>query len=405
MKSEKASRAELDRVQQAKLLRLLQVAVQQVPYYQVEAYRGISPSGAAREILAGLPILTRADIQKAGENIRNMRCKRTHKSRTGGTTGKPLEIWKDIEARSVAEAALWRGKAWAGIKPWHKTVSVRGFGKGSWYGQLRMRLLRKWTVEAFQPQSAERLKIRDLIRRVQPVSVEGYVTDLLSLADGQDLSAAGVRAVLTTGEMLYPEQKAELMRAFAAPVHSYYGCNEINSLVFECEQGKKHVTDEHVIMEAVDERGRVVWDEPGRLLVTDLDNHAMPLIRYELGDVGTLTRAPCACGRSLLVLQELLGRQQDALRNEAGDKLSATFFAGRFRDLRHIGQVQLVQTDAQSVEILYDGNADLAAPELKAMADEIRARLGGQMQVRTARVEKIPLTASGKRLLIKGMKA
>ena len=147
------------------------------------------------------------------------------------------------------------------------------------------------------------------------------------------------------------------------------------------------------------------FHEPGRLLVTDLDNFAMPLIRYELGDIGALTRQPCACGRSSRVLKELLGRRQDALRNEAGDRLSATFFAGRFRELRHVGQVQLVQTDARSVEILYEGEGASAAAEAQAMADEIRARLGAQMRVRTTGVRQIPLTARGKRPLIRGMKA
>ena len=405
MAGEGLSRGEWDRMQEDKLGRLLRSAVEHVPFYQMEAYRGAVGGGGARDRLAALPILRRADIQKAGEKLRDPRITRVRRSRTGGTTGEPLEIWKDVSAISVAEAAFWRGKSWAGIWPWDKAVYIRGFGKGSRLGRFRMRCLRKWTVEAFQPGAAERLQVRDLICRVRPVSVEGYVTDLLSLAEGQDLSSAGVRAVLTTGEMLYPEQKAELARAFAAPVFSYYGSNEIGSLAFECEKGTKHVSDEHVILEAVDESGRPVWDEPGRLLVTDLDNFAMPLIRYELGDVGTLTRAPCACGRTLLVLQELLGRQQDAWRNKPGDKLSAAFFAARFRDLRRIERIQLVQKDARTVEILYEGDEARAAPELKSVADEIRARLGEQMQVQAARVDQIPLTARGKRPLIRGMKA
>ena len=404
MAGEGMSREELDRMQEDKLGRLLRSAVEHVPFYQAEAYRGAVGGGAARERLAALPILRRGDIQRGGEALRDPGIRRVRRSRTGGTTGEPLEIWKDARAISAAEAALWRGKAWAGIRPWDKAVSVRGFDKIRWPGRLRMRLLRKWVVEAFRPQAEERFGIRDLICRVRPASVEGYVTDLLSLAEGQDFASAGVRAILTTGEMLYPEQKAELSRAFSAQVFSYYGSNEVGALAFECEAGSRHVAEEHVILEAVDEQGAPVWDEPGRLLVTDLDNFAMPLIRYELGDIGALTRQPCACGRSSRVLKELLGRRQDALRNEAGDRLSATFFAGRFRGLRHVGQVQLVQADARSVEILYEGEGAPAAAEAQAMADEIRARLGAQMSVRTTGVKQIPLTARGKRPLIRGIK-
>ena len=402
--SEQWPRDRLEALQKAKLVSLLQAASREVPFYRNGPYRESSPEGSARDILERLPILSRAAIQQAGGDMLNPTCKRVQRSRTGGTTGEPLEIWRDRATAAMGEAALWRGKSWAGIKPWDKAVAVKGFGKGSRLGRLRMRLLNKWVVPAFQPRSEERSKAQDLIRRVRPAVVEGYVTDLLSLVEGQDFSAAQVRAVLTTGEMLYPEQKKILSAAFAAPVFSYYGCNEISSLAYECEHGAKHVVDEHVIMEAVDDAGAAVWDRPGRLLVTDLDNRAMPLIRYELGDRGTLAREICACGRRLLVLSELAGRQQDALCNAAGARLSATFFAGRFRDFRHLGRFQLVQEDAHSVEILHEGAGAPADAEAESIAEEIRQRLGSAMQIRTRRVDQIPLTARGKRLLIRGMK-
>lgn len=405
LRSERWPRERLDDLQRAKLSDRLAAAVREVPYYRNHgAYAAADRAGSAGKILRRLPILRRSDIQRAGRDMLGPGHVRAQRSRTGGTTGAPLEVWRDAATRTMAEAALWRGKSWAGIRPWDKAVSVRGMGKASVLGRLRMRLLRKWVVEAFQPAPDQRRRIRDLIGRIRPVSVEGYVTDLLDLARGQDISAAGIRTVLTTGEMLYAHQKTELEQAFGAPVHSYYGCNEIAALAFECERGMRHVTDEHVVLEAVNADGEPVWDEPGRLLVTDLDNRAMPLIRYELGDIGVLSREPCACGRAHRVLKELVGRQQESIRNETGERLSATFFAGRFRNLRHVGRLQLVQEDVRSVEILYDGDEADAALELRDIVHEIRSRLGEEMKIRATRVDAIPLTARGKRPLIRGMK-
>ena len=401
--SERASRAELDALQRTKLLGLLHFARMAVPFYQGRELPG-DLEMSAREILARMPILGRAEIQQAGRSILGPSRQRVQWTRTGGTTGAPLAVARDGSTIAMGEAALWRGKGWAGIRPWDKSVAVKGFGGASWPGRVRMRALRRWVVPAFQPRSEERIKALELIRRVRPAVIEGYVTDLLNLTDGHPVSDAGIGAVLTTGEMLYPAQKEQLASAFGAPVHSYYGCNEIASLAFECERGVLHVADEHVLVEAVDGDGQPVWETPGRLLVTDLDNRAMPLIRYELGDAGILTREPCGCGRTLTVLKELSGRQQDAIRNPAGEKLSATFFAGRFRDLRHVGGIQLVQEDVRSVEILHEGDGPAAAAELEAIAGEIRSRLGSQMQIQTRRVEAIPLTARGKRLLIRGLK-
>jgi phenylacetate-CoA ligase len=266
-----------------------------------------------------------------------------------------------------------------------------------------MRIYRKWVVEAFQPGHFEKDRVQRLLKRIRPRVVEGYVTDLLSLVEGCDLSSAGVRAVFTTGEMLYADQKGILENAFGAPVYSYYGSNEVAGLAFMCEEGSSHITDEHVVLEAVNEANEQVWDEPGRLLVTDLDNHAMPLIRYELGDIGVLSREHCACGRHLLVLKNLLGREQDCLQNKDGEKLSATFFAGRFRDMRGIGRFQLIQDTPQHIRLLYEGTPDACREDLDAIVSEIWARLGCGMLVETTNVDSVSLTPTGKRPLIRGM--
>ncbi len=406
MESQWFSRQSLDEVQALKLSMLLKTAFDQIPYYRKYGSCMQAEFKLAQSRLAQLPILTKDEVRQAGKNLRcsaGMQ-RRVVRATTGGTTGEPIEVWKSVASVSMSEAAVWRGKAWAGIGPWSKAVVVHGFGGGSWYGRLRMRLLRRWPVEAFRTKSADRQKTREIISRVRPVVLEGFVSDLLGIAEEQYLEHCGVKVVLTTGEMLYDFQRTVLENAFKARVSEYYGSNEVNSIAFECELGAKHVTDEHVIIETVDDKGHPVWDEPGRILVTELDNMFMPLIRYELGDIGVLSTEPCQCGRKLLVLKSLSGRQQDVLQNAEGDRLSATFFAGRFKELRAIRRLQLVQYGLNNIEIRYEGDVNRATEEIEAIKREIHGRLGLKMSICSSHVTEIERTPAGKRLLVVGLR-
>jgi phenylacetate-CoA ligase len=392
----------LERLQQNKLNHLLDQVRATVPFYKEYKVWQEVEEGALRDRLATYPILTKENIRTCPTKMHPITgmpraCTR---ATTGGTTGEPIEAWLGVNSRAIVEAASWRGKSWIGIEPWTRGVNVQGFGRGSWYGRLRMRLTNKWLMDVFGKTSTEKRRSATKLLRLCPKYLEGFVSD--SLALGEVCFAAGVKIdrVLTTGEMLYEHQRRELERLYGAKVSDYYGCNEIGAMAFECEMGRKHITDEHVILEVVDEAGALVWDKPGRILLTDLDNFLTPLVRYEVGDVGVLTRTPCSCGRKLTVLKALEGRTQDAIRNEAGDKLSTLFFAGRFRNLKTIHCIQIIQRSLTRIDLLYEGPSTGVENELGAIVGEIRGRLGPQMVVTPRHVEQLVYTSRGKRRLI-----
>ena len=285
----------LERLQQAKLKYIIERAKATVPFYtEYETWQEVG-EGALREKLAAYPILTKEGIRACPPKMHPLirmpwDCTRAN---TGGTTGEPIEIWCGTNRRAIVEAASWRGRSWIGIRPWTAGVSLRGFGRGSWYGRLRLRLANKRFMDVFGKAAAEVQRNARKLLQFKPEYLEGYVSNALTF--GEACFAAGVKIgrVLTTGEMLYEHQRHELERLYGAKVSDYYGCNEVGAMAFECELGRKHIADEHVIIEVVDEKGAPVWDKPGRILLTDLDNALTPFVRYEVGDVGMLTRASC----------------------------------------------------------------------------------------------------------------
>lgn len=392
----------LELLQQSKLKHLLEQAKATVPFYrEYEAWHE-NERGALRDRLAAYPILTKAAIRACPSKMRRLGGMpwAVTRATTGGTTGEPIEICYARRHRAKLEASSWRGKSWIGIRPWTRGVNVQSFGRGSWYGRLRMRVVNKLLMDVFGKSSAEKAIIAERLLHFGPTYIEGFVSDTLAL--GEACLAAGVKLkyVVTTGEMLYEYQRRELERMYGAKLSDYYGCNEVGAMAFECEMGSKHVTDEHVIVEVVDEKGAPVWDKPGTILLTALDNFLTPLLRYEVGDMGVLTRSPCPCGRKLTVLRGLEGRTQDALRNESGDRLTTLFFAGKFKDLKAIHRIQIIQRTFTEIDLLFEGSSTGAENELCAIAAEIHGRLGPQMVVRPQQVEQLVSTGRGKRRLI-----
>ncbi len=392
-------------LQRQKLIRLLENAIRRTCFYDSSLYReGLFAIRNDVEFsIDQLPVLTKEIVRSQSANMRSEDIGRTYSSRTGGTTGNPLEIYKCIEGVSWALAALWRGRSIGGIGIWDRGILANGFTTPTRKGSLRMRLLNKHLMQAFGTGVDKRQEFATLLGTGKIKFIEGYASGLQELSADISQKVEGVKAVFTTGEMLYSHQRETLSKRLNAPVYNYYGSNEIGGIAFECEQGELHVTDEHVMIETLNEANDPVWDQLGRIVVTDLDNQAMPLIRYEIGDQGVLTRKPCACGRSHTRLLQLCGRGQEFLDNAKGVRLPVTFFMGRFRNLTEIGRVQLVQHDHSRIDVLFDGLGDNADGEAQWLVKEIQAGLGQEVEVSRKRVTNLFQTDRGKIPLIRRM--
>jgi phenylacetate-CoA ligase len=109
-------------------------------------------------------------------------------------------------------------------------------------------------------------------------------------------------------------------------VTNIFGSREVGHVAARCPNGALHVNDETLIVET----DASVSGDSGELLVTTLDPSPMPFIRYHMGDVATLSTVPCACGRSLTVISELLGRTGEVFHTEDGRMISPNFWCRVF---------------------------------------------------------------------------
>ena len=163
-----------------------------------------------------------------------------------------------------------------------------------------------------------------------------------------------------------------------------------------------HTSADRVLLEPVDEGGRPCRPgEVGRILVTDLDNFGMPLIRYDIGDRAVLSdKQNCVCGRGLPLLEKVEGRTLEIIRTPDGQRIGGTFWTLLLRSRPGLYQFQVVQEKLDRIVINFVRGKDFDNSALTYFAAKIREYCGEDFGVEFAERNAIELTVSGKSRLI-----
>ncbi len=132
---------------------------------------------------------------------------------------------------------------------------------------------------------------------------------------------------------------------FGIPVASTYQCAEALRIGFCCEQRRGfHLSLDAVAVRLVDDEGRdAPPGVPGHVVISNLTNRATVFLNYRLGDVAAFSQTPCACGRTLPVLEALLGRSDDLLWLSKGRPMHALAVMPPLQSVVGVHQVQVVQ--------------------------------------------------------------
>jgi phenylacetate-CoA ligase len=199
--------------------------------------------------------------------------------------------------------------------------------------------------------------------------------------------------------MLSIEDRRLLEEVFGCPVFDRYGCREVSVIASECPaHSGLHVNAECLYLEIETPEGRARDGEVGSVLVTDLLNRAMPLIRYRIGDLGAWATGECPCGRGLPRLAALHGRSTDFLVGSDGRLVSGVFLATYVVANRpSLGQVQIRQERAGAVVYRVRPGRDFdAAADVAYLRAATRRHLGDRAEAEAELVDNLPAEPSGK---------
>lgn len=370
--SQNLSPDQLQALQRRKLIELLKICVSSVPAYQDLDISIVQIESDPYEALSAIPPLSKKEFQKNPDGYLKAGADKSAliPNSTGGSTGQPVRFYMDRFDVENYEAARWRGLSWWGITPGSRSVMIWGnpieLDKNA---QRKNRLKDRWLknriiISAYDLTSAQAGEYVDAINRFKPEYIYGYASALYGFANlllqSGRLPDVKLKAVVSTAETLHDYQKETISRAFGCGAANEYGARDAGILAYSCPHGGMHLSYENAVLEIVDPitLKPLPNGERGLVLATDLNNFAMPRLRYILGDLASLSDKPCGCGLELPCIASIDGRQDDLYRLPDGTLVHGNFVNQLTRKRDSIAKFQLIQHTPDSATlnvVLKDG--------------------------------------------------
>lgn len=355
------------------------------------------------EDFSRLPLLTKEDLRANPTALVSdgYAAGRLSPRRTGGSTGVPVRLAWSRDAIPLKTALVRRHDDWAGFRLGDRRAALWGDVKPP--ATLKKKLVaalfgRTMYLDTLELDDRNMREFVDRIRASGTRLLFGHGHSLYFLAafvEREGMGDLGLRGIISSSEMLPPEERRVVERVFGPIVFDRYGCEEVGLVASECERHDGlHVAAEGVYVEILGGSGT----DPGRIVLTDLLNRGTPLLRYDVGDLATTRLGPCPCGRGLPRIGRIVGRTSDFLYTPEGRRVSGislldtvTIHIPGFR------QVQVVQDrlDELTFNVVRDGAASSEASALR-LAEAVRHYFGPAMRHEVRYVDAIPPTGRGK---------
>ena len=357
--------------------------------------------------LKKIPVLKKEEIQTNMEGLLSdgYSAEKLLNFKTGGSTGKALQIYLTEECSELRNAVARRHDRWTGWEVGEPIGAVWGNPK------LPVGLKEKIKNRALCPTiyldtmnvtgEAVEAFAREW-RKEKPTLLFGHAHSLYLLAQYvRDLGIGEIRpkAILSTSMMLLPHERRSIEDVFGREVFDRYGCEEVSLIASECEKHKgMHLNIEHLFIEFIKEDGTdAMPGEEGQIVVTDLMNKAMPFIRYRVEDVGVPSETTCSCGRGLPLMERVTGRVADFLVRQDGSRVAGiSIIENTLTRIPGIDQMQIIQEDLHSIVLNIVPGPEFSAQNEVELRNYFNGLFTDSVRVEVRRVKEIRAEPSGK---------
>lgn len=396
--NEYKSREELIELQQLLLKQVLENAIENVPFYKKLTIN--------EPMLEKFPVLNRSDIAQAPLDFVSNKydIKSLLVIYTGGSTGTPLGVYLTRDVRRKSYAFWNRYYHSFGVRILDKKATFLGRkiqnpdnNKPPFW---RLNIAGNQLLFSSFHMTDENLpRYIEKLNKFKPKIIEGYPLSVFRIAEF--ICEKGIKlefvpkGICTSSENFTNKQRDIMEKAFGCKVYDQYGSAESVIFAGDCEHGKKHISVEYGIAEILKEDGSIASEGSGELVVTSLLNDAMPLIRYRIGDLGTISHEPCPCGRNTPILEELSGKA-GAVIVSRGKRVSTAAIAFAFEYLDNVTKAQVIQNEPEKILVKLVAKDGFTKEKQEFMEWEFRKMLSPELEIDVELVEDIPSSSNGK---------
>lgn len=357
-----------------------------------------------------IPILTKDELRSDHPSFVNPNVDQSQliRSGTGGTTDSPIPILYDRKRNDIKTAEMVYFRKWFQWYPESKVAYLWGAPMDIPNMQSLKQKLKALFIlrNMFLFASILNAEIMDdylgLLHRFKPQIIQAYTNPIYILSNYILESGRRVdkpKAVIVTAEPCYPSQRAVIERAFNCPVYAFYGAREAGYIGVECATHRHyHINTHGVYLEIIKDGKPAAPGEIGDVVITDLQNDVMPLIRYRIGDMASMSPdEECACGSRLPMLDFMAGRETDVFVLPHGDLVPGVSLCDRvIQDCSGIAQMQFVQEQPDTLQVkIVRGKNFTESDEIK-LDQVLEEYFHHTLHIEKIFVDDIPKERSGK---------
>jgi phenylacetate-CoA ligase len=395
--------------QEERLGYMLHRAATRVPYYREQwAARRRGGDRSSWEYLENWPVLEKKTLQQNPTAFVADDChpRNMWHEHTAGTTGTPLSVWQSRETlRSWFALFEVRARHWNGVsrdENWatlggRPVISAHTLHPPFWVWNAPMNQLYLSANHLSKRNAPAYVAALNQYRITHMVAYSSSAAVLAKQALDLGLSTKGIKVIVTVAEPLPTWRRKIISQGFACQVKESYGMAEIAVAATECLAGTLHLWPEVGWLEIFSDTEDIPLSHglSGRFICTSLLNTDMPLIRYSVGDRGSIASKSvlCRCGRTLPTLACIEGRTYDLLMTQ-DDRRVYISLNPIFENIP-VSEAQIIQETLNRVRIRYVTTANFTENLERLLIDRLRARIG-EVEVVLERLSEIPREANGK---------
>lgn len=378
--------------------KLLRHAVNSTPFYKDFAnYKG----------LQDFTVIDKNIIRDYYEDFKSSiyKDKKNYPVYTSGSTGTPFKLLHDTNKRNRNSADVIYFAQQAGFEIGHKLYYIRHWDQ---YNSPKPWLAKMKNIYMHPVSKLSKPDLKMLLQNMsKDISSKGimcYASVLdemkayLERTDSKPV-VKDVKSIIAISEALKEDSRCSMEKYFGVPVISRYSNVENGILAqHDVKSGEFQINWASYFIEILDMDTNLPAKPGtlGRIVITDLYNYCMPMIRYDTGDIGQLAIAN-KNGEKHMVLERVEGRKMDMIFSTNGE-MRSPFMVYHILKYPHILQYQFIQENTTKYRIKLNVLPEFDSAE--NIVSEFRKHLGSNADIYIEYVDAIPLLSSGKRKFV-----
>ncbi|WP_178992096.1 phenylacetate--CoA ligase family protein [Winogradskyella schleiferi] len=358
-----------------------------------------------------VPVMSKRHLQQSLEQRLSdgFTPKNVYVNKTSGSSGDPFIFAKDKWCHALTWAEIMNRFGWYGID-FNSSKQARFYGipldKKAYYKErLKDYFSNRFRFSVFDLSDAAFKETLVKFKSTKFDYINGYTSSIVQFAKYLNRKSIilnsvcpTLKACIVTSEMLFDDDKQLLETQFGIPVINEYGASELDLIAFQNPMDDWQVNSETLFVEVLDEDGAVLpYGKEGRIVITSLDNKAHPFIRYDIGDIGILSKDSTI---KKPILKKLIGRTNDIVVLPSGKKAAGlTFYYITKSVIENDGNVSefiVEQFHIDTFKISYVSKTELSEAETTTIKNEVIHYLEPRITIDFERVEKLERSKSGK---------